>query len=792
MDARFWCVTWFAVVVFLWVVAAVILFVVRRLSGPAGRPVWSGMDAWRKSPRYADRQRASEPRHSQCPVCGQSLASDSPMGLCPQCLLQSALGHANPSPVPDEHGGTAAYQATSSAPAVADLASLFPQLEFLQLIGQGGMGAVYKARQTKLDRLVAVKILPAEWGRDPAFAERFAREARALARLSHAHIVTVHDFGETGGLFYLVMEFVDGANLRQYLQGGPLQPEQALHILPQICEALQYAHREGIVHRDIKPENILLDSHGQVKIADFGLAKLMRPSAAEFTLTGTQQVMGTLNYMAPEQRTRPQDVDHRADIYSLGVVLYEMLTGELPLGRFSAPSEIVAVDERFDGVVFRALEQEPQRRYQSVSELNMAVESIAVAMPGAKVPGREGEAGRWEHDLELTRLRTKGPAAGLAVTGIIMLLEMQALGVGAVFFFRESILNAPPQMFWPLLALGFFLAFGLIAIMARGRRALAELSNYHEAMVAIILAMLPFSCHVLIGFPVGLWCLWVLSRPDVKAEFARNAAGRRSPKRYPQPAPTSADRGMLRSALDAMLTLLVHRPKPVVSSHIEDAKPQEPETPAEAPLPVNTQPEEEETVTTNSAGNYVAGIGCLSFVGMAIFVALVWFDPFGSGTPRQAKSTASGLAFHRGSPDLLSLYNAQPHQIAEILRSADEEYLKLEAKHTRLGADDGKHRKVKVLAFKEELKELEKRVWTQLEAVLQPYQVQKAKELLPIRGALFPFGQKQVDLEFCIAEHGYGWRVLPEDLEQGTPPYQYGPELPVEYARFWPEALGKK
>ncbi len=136
------------------------------------------------------------------------------------------------------------------------------------------MGAVYKARQRKLDRLVAVKVLPPDWGKEPAFAERFAREAKMLARLAHPHIVAVHDFGESDGLFYLVMEYVDGASLRHILQEGRLEPDEALAIIPQICDALQYAHEEGVVHRDIKPENILLDSKSRVKIADFGLAKL--------------------------------------------------------------------------------------------------------------------------------------------------------------------------------------------------------------------------------------------------------------------------------------------------------------------------------------------------------------------------------------------------------------------------------------------------------------------------------------------------------------------------------------
>ena len=161
-----------------------------------------------------------------CPVCGAELPGDSPQGLCPQCLLKCALSNSDQPPELEKQHETSAYQGPATAPAAADLAKLFPQLEIIELIGQGGMGAVYKARQTKLDRLVAVKILPAEWGRDPAFAERFAREARALARLNHSHIVAVHDFGESGGLYYLIMEFVDGLNLRQLMQHGRYSPSK--------------------------------------------------------------------------------------------------------------------------------------------------------------------------------------------------------------------------------------------------------------------------------------------------------------------------------------------------------------------------------------------------------------------------------------------------------------------------------------------------------------------------------------------------------------------------------------
>ena len=193
------------------------------------------------------------------------------------------------------------------------------------------------------------------------------REARTLAKLDHSNIVTVHDFGERDKIHFLVMEFVEGLNLRQLVSSSKLTPGEAMQMVPQLCDALQYAHDQGVVHRDIKPENILIAKDGRIKIADFGLAKITgsKESAA---LTRTRQVMGTLNYMAPEQMERPTEVDHRADIYSLGVVIYELLTGELPIGRFQPPSRKVEVDTQLDEVVLRALEKEPELRYQQVSE----------------------------------------------------------------------------------------------------------------------------------------------------------------------------------------------------------------------------------------------------------------------------------------------------------------------------------------------------------------------------------------------------------------------------------------
>src|SRR6266404_947707 len=287
------------------------------------------------------------PEARTCPECQAELPGDAPRDLCPKCLLQQALSDSNGNGSSPREAASPGLQGRFVAPAPAELARRFPDLEIIELLGQGGMGAVYKARQKKLDRLVALKIMPPESASDPAFAERFAREARALARLNHPSIVCVHDYGEVDGLYHFIMEYVDGLNLRQLMQGKPIDPALALQIVPQICDALQYAHDENVVHRDIKPENILIDKRGRVKIADFGLAKLVGRAPA-FTLTASQQIMGTPHYMAPEQMERPSGVDHRADIYSLGVVLYEMLTGELPLGRFAAPSQMAGVDQRLD------------------------------------------------------------------------------------------------------------------------------------------------------------------------------------------------------------------------------------------------------------------------------------------------------------------------------------------------------------------------------------------------------------------------------------------------------------
>jgi tRNA A-37 threonylcarbamoyl transferase component Bud32 len=307
------------------------------------------------------------------------MAVDSHGGVCPKCLLAAGIESRSQgfAPTLDSPRSGEAFV----PPLPQELEAKFPQLEILELLGRGGMGAVYKARQRGLNRIVALKILPPEVGRDPSFTERFMREAHALARLNHPNIIAIYDVGEVNGLYYFLMEYVDGVNLRQAIKSGSLRSQDALAVVPQICDALQYAHDQGVVHRDIKPENILLDRTGRVKIADFGLARLL--GQADANLTHTHQVMGTLRYMAPEQMEGMHAVDHRADIFSLGVVFYELLTGELPVGRFAPPSKKVQVDVRLDEVVLRALEKEPDLRYQQVSQVKTDVEAICQQIPQA-------------------------------------------------------------------------------------------------------------------------------------------------------------------------------------------------------------------------------------------------------------------------------------------------------------------------------------------------------------------------------------------------------------------------
>jgi len=303
-------------------------------------------------------------RNKVCVVCGTVVSPNSPAGLCPRCLLKQGLSETtfNTPPAVD-----------SPSFSVEELQKYLPQLEIIEFIGRGGMGYVYKARQTKLNRLVAVKIIPTV-DNTPEFSQRFMQEAQALARMSHPNIVTVYDVGERDRFCYFVMEFVEGKDLKQLISSRSLQPSRALNIAMSICDALQYAHDKGVIHRDIKPGNILIDNSGRVKIADFGLAKITSPGSPDFSLTMSSESMGTPYYMAPEQYASTHTADHRADIYSLGILMYEMLTGELPVGSFQPPSAKVKVDSSVDDIVIRALKTDPSLRYQHARDVLADIE----------------------------------------------------------------------------------------------------------------------------------------------------------------------------------------------------------------------------------------------------------------------------------------------------------------------------------------------------------------------------------------------------------------------------------
>ena len=369
----------------------------------------------------------------KCSTCGKTLEANAPGGLCPECLIKVGLGSGV---APGADTATGATRRDFVPPPVEKLGPLFPQLEILELIGKGGMGAVYKARQRELDRIVALKILPPDVGQDAAFADRFTREARALAKLNHPGIVTIYDFGRADGLYFFLMEYVDGVSLQQLMHGGRVSAREALAIVPQICDALQFAHDQGIVHRDIKPGNILLDRRGRVKVADFGLAKIIgnqnegEPSGGEgapasSALSDASKVMGTPQYMSPEQISAPGEVDHRADIYALGVVFYQMLTGELPGKPLQPPSKKVQVDVRLDEVVLRALEKKPELRYQQVSEVKTMVETILQTAASDASKGEADPECRETSSSARTGSRAGGwPKYAYVVAGIALVLAI--------------------------------------------------------------------------------------------------------------------------------------------------------------------------------------------------------------------------------------------------------------------------------------------------------------------------------------------------------------------------------
>ncbi len=275
---------------------------------------------------------------------------------------------------------------------------MLPHYEISHLIAAGGMGAVYAGMQNALDRPVAIKILPPDAARDGESIGRFRTEAKAMARLTHPHIPAVYDFDVSAGYCYLVMEYIDGWNVHQLITQGELNPDLTYSLLSQVCDALHFAHQRGIVHGDIKPSNLLVSQEGTVKLADFGLAQLTGSREDE-----TFSPMGTPEYAAPELWQPGIVMDHRADLYSLGCVFYEMLTGAPPQGQFQLPAATLKLDSRVDSVIARCMQPKPDLRYQSAAEIKQAIDAIrqpasgqAATRPAVRIvrpPGRKPMAG---------------------------------------------------------------------------------------------------------------------------------------------------------------------------------------------------------------------------------------------------------------------------------------------------------------------------------------------------------------------------------------------------------------
>jgi len=308
------------------------------------------------------------------------------------------------------------------------------------VIGRGGMGVVYLATQLSLDRPVAIKVLPEDFATHPQFLERFHREVDILSRLSHPNVVTVFERGAVDGREYLVMEYVRGTSLREVIRNGPLPPAEALSIVRSVLAGLEHAHLAGIVHRDIKPENVLLAPGGIVKVADFGLSRIRGPEDMT-RLTHTHLLLGTFEYMAPEQREKAKEADERSDLYATGVVLYEMIAGELPIGMFAPLSEKRPgeCDRRLDEVIRKCLDKQPERRYQHASEMGEEVSRIlsraAVAADEPEAPAAPALSARAERharrrmEMEEAMKSVANPwsAAGI-ICGLWMALMIGVLG----------------------------------------------------------------------------------------------------------------------------------------------------------------------------------------------------------------------------------------------------------------------------------------------------------------------------------------------------------------------------
>ena len=321
------------------------------------------------------------------------------------------------------------------APEPAALAPLFPGYEIESLIASGGMGAVYCAVQKSLDRTVALKILPMELSHDASFCAGFEAEAKAMARLNHPNLIGVYDFGEVGGMLYIIMEYVPGKSVYDSAYGIAIDPAEVVRLMMGICDGLAHAHESGIIHRDIKPANILLDLSAQPKIGDFGLAR-----SAERKFEEGEGIFGTPHYTAPEVIDNPHAVDFRADIFSVGVMLHELLTSRLPANDPRPASTIVNCDPRFDHIIRRATQPDPIARYASAKDLahDLRVIGDSIAQKNM-VAGAIGGPRPQQASIDPSRNRSKRSGV-LLFAGYLLFLGI--VGVGAYFFYFQKKLKS--------------------------------------------------------------------------------------------------------------------------------------------------------------------------------------------------------------------------------------------------------------------------------------------------------------------------------------------------------------
>ena len=321
--------------------------------------------------------------------------------------------------------------------------------KIIEQLGAGGRGEVYLGEDTRLGRKVAIKVLPEEYASDPERLARFEQEARAAAALNHPHIAVVHDIGTEGDIHFMVQEYLEAQSLRERLDKGALALDKALDLGIEVGEALIAAHKAGIVHRDLKPDNIFVTEEGHAKVLDFGLAKLTEMAAPAGgsasmspTMLGTVagQVMGTAGYMAPEQAAGSSDIDHRADLFAIGCVLYEMVTGSQPFaGRSvaetlskiqheSAPSLVEMDPSRpaeLHRITNKSMAKEPERRYQGATDLVVDLRALlAEVESGRAVAAPSGAASR----------HRAATGAGLSRGGLIAAAAMPGLIVGALLY----------------------------------------------------------------------------------------------------------------------------------------------------------------------------------------------------------------------------------------------------------------------------------------------------------------------------------------------------------------------